>query len=184
MKICSKDKITDHRFVNLISVRYQDRNGADKQWIYATRGKDTCPNAVVIVPYHRETERLVLIREFRVPLGGEQIGFPAGLVDPGESVETAGIRELREETGLEVGRVLRQSPPVYSSSGMTDESISLLYVEAEGEPSTRFNEGSEQIEVLLVSREEVRDLLGDDALVFDVKTWIVLDRFADTGRVS
>jgi ADP-ribose pyrophosphatase len=105
-------------------------------------------------------------------------------LDPGESVEKAGIRELREETGLDVRRVLKESPPVYSSSGMTDESISMLYVEAEGTPSTRFNEGSEQIDVLMRSREEVREMLKDPSYMFDVKTWIVLDRFADTGRVT
>lgn len=184
MKICSIEKITDHKYLNLVSVAYQDRNGADKHWIYATRGQDTNPDAVVIVPYHPDSGTLVLIREFRVPLNGDQIGFPAGLVDPGESVEKAGIRELREETGLDVRRVLKESPPVYSSSGMTDESISMLYVEAEGTPSTRFNEGSEQIDVLMRSREEVREMLKDPSYMFDVKTWIVLDRFADTGRVT
>ncbi|HCY84165.1 MAG TPA: NUDIX hydrolase [Desulfobacteraceae bacterium] len=184
MKICSKEQITNHKFLNLVSVAYQDRNGADKSWIYATRGQDACPDAVVIVPYHPDTGKLVLIREFRVPLNGDQIGFPAGLVDPGESVEAAGIRELHEETGLEVRRVLKESPPVYSSSGMTDESISMLYVEAQGDPTTRFNEGSEQIDVLLRSQEEVLEMLEDKTLMFDVKTWIVLDRFADTGRVT
>ena len=185
MKICSKDRITDHKFLNLVSVRYQDRKGADKQWIYATRGNEKRPDAVVIVPYHRKTDRLVLIREFRVPLGGDQIGFPAGLVDPGESVESAGTRELREETGLKTTRVLKQSPAVFSSSGMTDESICMLYVEAEGEASTALNEGSEQIEVLFVSRKDAREILDDASLMFDVKqTWIVLDRFADTGKVG
>lgn len=184
MKIYSRNILADYGFLNLVGVKYRDRNGADKNWVYATRGKDARPDAVVIVPYHSKAGKLVVIREFRVPLGGDQIGFPAGLVDPGEGVEAAGKRELTEETGLSVTRIIRQSPPVFSSSGMTDESISMLYVECDGDASTALNEGSEQIEVLLLDQDAVRDLLSQTGLMFDVKTWIVLDRFADTGRVT
>jgi len=183
VKIIDSKKITDLPHVNLIRVRYQDKNGRDKAWVYASRGNSGRPDAVVIVPFHEGEEKLVLIREYRVPLQGEQYGFPAGLVDPRETVEDAGKRELMEETGLTVSRVVLQGPPVYSSSGMTDESVSLLYVTCQGRPSTHLNEGSEEIEVLLVSRDEARELLNREHLSFDVKTWIVLERFAATGAV-
>ncbi len=183
MKICSTKKITDLRHLNLISVQYKDRNATDKSWIYATRGNETKPDAVVVVPYHRIYEKLVLIKEFRVPLGGTQYGFPAGLVDKGERIEQAGQRELLEETGLTVTRVLKVSPPIFSSSGMTDESISLLYVECEGEPSTVNNEASEDIEVILLSKEDAGVLLAQTDVDFDVKSWIILDGFAASGRI-
>ncbi len=137
----------------------------------------------MVVPYHRTYEKLVLIKEFRVPLGGTQYGFPAGLVDPGESIEQAGQRELLEETGLTVTRILKLSPPIFSSSGMTDESICLLYVECKGEPSTANNEASEEIEVILLSKENAGVSLTNTDLNFDVKSWIVLDQFAATGRI-
>jgi len=183
VKIIDSKKITDLPHVNLIRVRYQDRNGRDKAWVYASRGNSSRPDAVVVVPFHEKENKLVLIREYRVPLHGVQYGFPAGLVDEGETIEGAGKRELMEETGLTVSKVMLQSPPVYSSSGLTDESISLLYVTCRGNPSTRLNEGSEEIEVLLVSRDDARELLVCDQAVFDVKTWIVLERFAATGGV-
>jgi ADP-ribose pyrophosphatase len=183
MKICKKTTITDHGHLNLVSVDYQDRNGTAKKWIYATRGNSKRPDAVVVVPFHSARKKLVLIREFRVPLEGFQYGFPAGLVDPGEDVETAGKRELFEETGLRATRVLGQSPPVYSSSGMTDENISLVFVECDGLPSNDHNEASEEIEVLMLSVEEADSLLSRADCMFDVKTWIVLERFASTGCV-
>ena len=183
MKLIDSKKITDLPHLNLVRVRYQDRNGQDKVWVYASRGNPDRPDAVVVVPFHEEEKKLVLIREYRVPLQGVQYGFPAGLVDPGEAVADAGKRELMEETGLTVSRVIRQGPAVYSSSGMTDESVSLLYVTCKGTPSTCLNEGSEEIEILLVSRQEAGELLCCDHLNFDVKTWIVLERFAATGAV-
>jgi len=184
-------KITNSRFLNLFSAQYEDRKNNIKEWIFASRSgfdnplKDISdqPNAVVIVPYHTKKEKLVLIKEFRITLGGYQYGFPAGLVDESESIEQAGSRELFEETGLSVARVLKTSPVIYSSSGLTDESVSLFFVECKGEPSNRFNEASEDIEVLFFSKQEAQNILQDQTIKFDVKTWIVLSNFAEQGTL-
>lgn len=183
MNIYKKEKITDYPHLNLIRARYRDRNGTDKSWLYASRQNSARPDAVVIVPLHQQGNKLVIIKEFRVPLGGFQYGFPAGLVDPGESVVQAGRRELYEETGLTVVNVIKQSPGVFSSSGLTDESVSLLYVVCDGAANTGHNQASELIEVKMLSQNQAADFMGRDNVLFDVKTWIVLDRFASTGKV-
>lgn len=183
MKIYRKKKLTDYSHLNLFSVDYRDRNGTDKQWIYASRGSQSRPDAVVVIPFHQAEKKLVLIREFRIPLAGMQYGFPAGLVDAGETVSAAGKRELFEETGLKVTHILKESPPVYSSSGLTDESSSLLFVKCEGSPRLDYNDPSEEIEVVMLSRENAKELLARPNRMFDVKAWIVLERFASTGSV-
>jgi ADP-ribose pyrophosphatase len=191
MKIKNIKKITDLRHLNLFSVSYEDRENSNKQWVFASRSEvsnpiaqeHNLPDAVVIVPYHKFNKKLVLIKEFRVVLGGYQYGFPAGLLDKGESVEEAGKRELFEETGLAVTRVIKKSPSVFSSSGMTDESVCLLYVECDGDASNRFNEASEDIEVIMVAQEKALELLNDNTIKFDVKTWIVLNSFAAGGMI-
>ncbi len=141
------------------------------------------PNAVVIVPFHQDYKKLVMIREFRVPLGDYQYGFPAGLMDKGEEIEETAIRELKEETGLKIVNIVRKSPVIYSSSGMTDESISLVYVTCTGVPSLEWNEDSEDIEVLMISSEDAQNLLNTPEIKFDVKSWIVLSTFARTGII-
>ncbi len=191
MKIKKVNKVTDYKHLNLFEIEYADMVGNDKTWQLATRaiepkcvsGDFKDPDAVVIVPFHIKKDRLVLIKEFRVPLGDYQFGFPAGLVDRGESVEEAGIRELKEETGLIVTKVLKIGPPVFSTSGMTDESISMLYVECEGEPSNEYNESSEDISVVLMSPEDAIELCEDKSKKIDVKTWLVLSIFAEHGHV-
>ncbi len=189
MKIKDLRKVTDFKFLNMYELGYIDMRGNEKSWQFASRNhQPKCitqlysqPDAVVIVPFHTGKQKLVVIEEFRVPLTGYQYGFPAGLVDEGESIEEAGRRELKEETGLNLTRVLKQSPPVFSTSGMTDESVCMLYVECDGEADNKQNESSEDIKVHFLSQDEAHSLLQDQSLKYDVKTWLILSVFAEKG---
>lgn len=192
MKIKNIRKMTDHTHLNLFEKKYEDKTGAEKSWIFASRSPQPdatantnhqIPDAVVVVPFHREKQKLVIIKEFRVPLGTWLYGFPAGLMDPGEKIEDTASRELHEETGLELIKVFKKSPPIYSSSGMTDESVSMVFAQCRGEASCRWNEASEDITVIFLSQDDASRLLKTPELKFDVKTWIVLSTFAETGRI-
>jgi ADP-ribose pyrophosphatase len=184
-------KLTDEKWLNLFEVNYVAKNGDDKSWKIASRqkqpkcitGRYDRPDAVVIVPFHTAKNKMVITREYRVPLNDYEYGFPAGLLEAGESVEKATRRELREETGLTVSRLIRSTPPIYSSAGMSDESVAMVYVECEGEPSSSANTDSELIEVLFISPSEAAGLLSDTALKFDAKAWLEISRFA-AGRRS
>jgi ADP-ribose pyrophosphatase len=184
-------KLTDLPHLNLYRADYEDRHGDPKQWIFASRQDPprlvseewAIPDAVVIVPYHIGRRELVVIEEFRVALGGYQYGFPAGLVDAGETIADTCRRELFEETGLSLGRILRQSPPVLSSSGITDETVSMVFVECDGTPSSAANEGSEDIRVVFVEQRAALAMCRGTDRHMDVKTWIVLSAFAQFGRL-
>jgi ADP-ribose pyrophosphatase len=65
---------------------------------------------------------------------------------------------------------------------MTDESVAMVYVECEGEPSTRANTESELIETLFISPDEALRLLNDSTLKFDAKAWLVIAQFAENNR--
>ena len=187
MKIKGSRKLTAEKWLNLFDVSYIAKTGDEKSWQMASRqnepkcltGSYHRPDAVVIVPFHAVKKKMVITREYRVPLNGYEYGFPAGLIDTGESVEQAARRELMEETGLIVSRFIKASPPIYSSAGMTDESVTMVYVECEGEPSNSANTEFEQIEILLISRREALALLSDASLKFDAKAWLAISQFAE-----
>ena len=191
MKIKDIKKVTNYSHLNMYEITYLDRLQKQKVWQMASRQPEPrCvsydfnkPDAVVIVPFHVGQNRLVVIEEFRVPLGGYQFGFPAGLVDDDETIQEAAKRELFEETGLNATNFLRHSPPVYSTSGISDESVVMVYVECEGEPSRKNNEASEDITTLMVSQAEAVLLCERKGMKIDVKTWLVLTSFIETGRI-
>jgi ADP-ribose pyrophosphatase len=187
LKIKGSRKLTAEKWLNLFEISYIARTGDEKSWQIASRqnepkclsGNYHRPDAVVIVPFHTVRDKMVIIREYRVPLDDYEYGFPAGLVDDGESVEQAARRELMEETGLKVSRFIKISPPIYSSAGMTDESVAMVYVECEGEPSNSANTDSELIEILFISPDEALALLKDTTLKFDAKAWLAISQFAE-----
>ena len=192
MEIKSADKLTNLKWLNMFDVDYVDQDGRHRSWQIASRskapkcitGQFNMPDAVVIVPFHTAENKVVIIKEYRVPLADYEYGFPAGLIDPGETIEQTTRRELQEETGLTVTRFLKISAPVYSSAGMTDESVAMVYVECNGQPSTAGNTSSELIEVQLVSRTQASRMCENPTLKFDVKAWLILVRFSEKGIIE
>ncbi len=189
MKIIDSTVVSKSKFVTLVAVAYEDQRGNRKNWHMVSRverpkcitGRIHRPDAAIIVPFHRQADKLVVIKEFRVPVGGYQYGFPAGLLDPGEDLAAAAGRELHEETGLDLVRVYRQSPAIFSSAGITDESIAVVFAEVEGRPDTRHNEDSEDIEVFMLDRDAVQDLLQRRDIVFGARAWLVMDAYVCLG---
>lgn len=189
MRIIDYKKLTNLKWLNMFNVLYIDKNGDNKIWQVASRAKEPkCvtgsfakPDAVIIVPFHKSKKKLVITKEYRVPLADYEYGFPAGLIDEGETIQEAARRELNEETGLELTRFIKVGPQIFSSAGMTDESISMVYVECDGKPSKDGNEEYEDIEVIFISQKEAVLLCNDSSLKFDAKAWIVLSNFAEFG---
>jgi len=189
MEITGYTKITDKKWLNLFDIEYRDKNNQPKTWEVVSRkafpkcvtGAFDPPDAVVIVPFHIYEKKLVVIREYRVALGGYEYALPAGLIDAGESAETASRRELKEETGLELIEIHKKSPTLYGTAGMTDENFIMVYCDCEGVVSSSGNEGTETIESLLVSREDAKNLLTDRQTKFDVKLWMVLSGYSESG---
>ena len=192
MKIKEAVKLAESKWLNLFDIRWVDKTGNDRSWQMVSResepkyftGQFEPGDAVVVVPFHTGYDKLVITREFRVSLGDYEYGLPAGLIEKGESVEQATMRELTEETGLTVSRFKRISPPVYTTTGISDESVVMVYVECTGEPSSKFNTRSEEIEVILVSSQDAESLCRRKDLKFDAKAWLVMSHFAANGKHS
>lgn len=185
-------RVANLTWLKLFEVEYEHPAGARGKWQFASRkaepvldGSPLVPEAVFIVPLLKTPlgNRLVMTREFRVPLGDYECSFPAGLCDAGESIATTARRELAEETGLALTRIRELSPPVVSTAGMSDESAVIAFVECEGVPHTANAEHSEDIQILIVDFEQMRALPQTGAK-FSAKAWLVLLMFEAVGRLE
>jgi ADP-ribose pyrophosphatase len=191
MEIVRTEKITQERWVNLFARTFR-HNGQEGRWTFASRGDGTPPlaghyDAVVIVPIlrgrGRAKPRLVMLREYRTPIGDYIYAFPAGLAEKGESIESVARRELKEETGLDLVEVKHVSPAIYSSAGMIDESAVMVFVTARAAPGYKAApEASEEFETLLLDHRQVCDLCNSQARI-DGKAWVVLYMYHMLGRL-
>ncbi|MEE9433536.1 MAG: NUDIX hydrolase [Sphingorhabdus sp.] len=96
----------------------------DGKWEYVSRSRGI--KAAVILA--TEDSHVLLVEQYRVPLGKPCIELPAGLIGDeteGEDSLVAAGRELEEETGYRAGR-LESLGEYYSSPGMVSESFTLV----------------------------------------------------------
>lgn len=178
--------------MNLFEVEYEHASGKRGSWQFVSRKSRPVlntnplrPDAVFIVPILKTAggNRLVVTKEFRVPVGDYEHSFPAGLLEDGEDAETAARRELAEETGLELTRILAVSPPAVVSAGLADESVVIAFVECSGQPNTAGADGLEEIEVLILDYDDVCKLRRS-SVKFSAKAWIVLLLFEAIGEIA
>ena len=190
MHIKKIEQITHEKWLNLYAATFE-HHGHTGRWLYASRksqpNTDRTGDAVIIVPILRlpnEPPRLVMVKEYRVPIGDYSFAFPAGLLEEGESIEDTVRRELVEETGMEVIAIKRITQPLYSSSGLTDEAVAMAYVDARPSSQGKANLGaSEDLQVVLLDFAAVCQLCDDTTARIDAKAWLSLYLYQQLGQL-
>lgn len=168
-------KKTDTPYLNFYEMEAIHRDGRSSPYYVASRAKAVSelkavsgknrPDGVILYGVYGENkDKVVLIRQYRYPLGGYVYEFPAGLVEPGEDMLSAGIREMYEETGLTLTPVPCGSygRPFFTTVGMTDESCGMVFGYCSGTPTNVHQEQSEEIQVVIADREECKRILREE----------------------
>ena len=174
-KVGKTKKLSNTPYLNFYEFEAFHRDGSAAPYYVASRAKsvgqlkavtrENKPDGVIVFGVYGENrDKVVLIRQYRYPVGGYVYEFPAGLVDDGEDLLTAGIREMYEETGLSFTPVEAgcRSRPFFTSVGMTDESCGTVFGYCSGEPTSAHEEASEEIQVVLANRAECRRILREE----------------------
>ncbi|HAF41626.1 MAG TPA: NUDIX hydrolase [Sphingobium sp.] len=98
------------------------------KWEYVGRARGIHAAVILAIDEAADGRHVLLVDQYRVPLGRRCIELPAGLVgdhDAGEDASLAAARELEEETGYRPAR-LESLGQFYSSPGMVSESFTLF----------------------------------------------------------
>ena len=130
---------------------------------------------------------VILVEQYRVPLGRSCLELPAGLVgdeNEGETAEMSAARELEEETGYRPAKCTTLGS-FYASPGMVSECFTL--VRAEG--LTRVSEGGgtadENITVHRVPMATIADFIAERraaGVAIDVKLLTLLGPSLFSGQ--
>ena len=177
-KITSVKKQTDNKFLNIYELENVHKSGRKGKYFVASRAKNieslkittgkNKPDGVIIYALSGENkDKVVLIRQYRYPINDYIYEFPAGLVEDGEDYGEAAAREIFEETGMKFTKVnvpQGYEKPFFTTIGMTDESCATVFGYCEGKPSDEHQEDSEEIEVILADRAEVKRILKEEKI--------------------
>ncbi len=112
--------------------------------------------AVAIVPLLANGD-VVLVRQFRQPVGAVLNEIPAGTLDKKESAEECARRELAEETGYAAGTLILMFS-TYLSPGYSNEMLH-TFLARDLSPVSADNDEDEFLEVITVPLSRAVDMI-------------------------
>ena len=128
------------------------------------------PGAAAVVPC-KNSDTVVLIKQFRHAAGGFIYEIPAGKLHPGEDPKMCAARELEEEIGYQPGKLDLLSS-IFTAPGFTDEVIHIY-------KATGLTKGQQQLdrdevlEIVEVSLQEAIEMIRVGS-IRDAKTMVGL----------
>jgi ADP-ribose pyrophosphatase len=134
-------------------------------------------HAVAALVFDTQHQHYVLTRQYRVGAERELLEIAAGMIDEGESAETAVRREMQEELGYDIDQ-LTLIATVWTSPGVSIETVAVYYAEA----SRQTGEGGglaaehEQIEIVRLTHEELLKEPMLDAKTALAVQWVQLHK--------
>ncbi|MFH1063240.1 MAG: NUDIX hydrolase [Candidatus Omnitrophota bacterium] len=162
MKKISEKLVFEGNWLLVKETLHINKHGQEVIW--ETVQRKNVRNIVVIIAQLMPSKRYVLIKQFRPAVNKTVLGFPAGL-NFDNNIENQALKELLEETGY-YGQITQTSPELALSPALTNETVKICHAIINETDPLNINpkqdlEPEEQIEVVLVDSQNVRQFLLD-----------------------
>lgn len=125
-EIIKEERVFDGYFkVDQITVKETAEDGTESEY---NRSKLSRPNAVAVLIFNEDTQKITLVKQFRYPVAEEYpegiLEVVAGKIDGEESPQQAAVREIHEEVGYIVTEDKLAGPfEIFASPGYSTEKI-------------------------------------------------------------
>jgi len=174
VRIIEKKTLWEGKFLRSVIITYIDSSGSVRAWESFERVNSK--GVVAIVPVTDDKE-VLLIRQFRPPMNGYVIEFPAGLNDKGDTLEEAARRELIEETGYSAEKMifLTEGP---MSSGASSEILTVFLAKGLDFKGIGQRDETEDLEVIKIPINEIYqtlDVLRLEGYFVDLKIYGLIE---------
>ena len=168
----------------------------NEPWLTVRKEKCELPNGKLMKAYYTleypawvtafaltKDNKVLFVKQYRHGLGVVSTELPGGVVDAGETVEQAIARELKEETGY-VFDSLEMIGNI-SANPATTNNYMHMFIAKGGEKVAEQNlDETEEIEVLLYSIDEVKELLKNHQIVQALHTATIFYAFEKLGLLQ
>jgi ADP-ribose pyrophosphatase len=152
LPLLSREQIYDGRVLRLERDRVREWNG-----VPGIREVVRHAGSVAVVAIH-DDGRVVLVRQYRHPIGDHLWELPAGLLNPGEDPAFGGRRELEEEAGLSPA-AMELIADFYTTPGFCDERMYVFRATGLSEVPPRPDD-DEDIEVKTCTLSEAQEMIA------------------------
>ncbi len=163
MKIVSSKEVLQNKLFRIVDEIATDSSGFEIHRFIVRH-----PGSAVMMPVD-EKDRVLLVKQFRLPAERDLWELPAGRLDPGESPLQAAKRELREETGLKAKKWIKLVS-FWPSPGYVDEKMN-VFLALDLMQGPQHTMPDERIETRWFSRAEIKNMIRAGK-VQDAKTII------------
>lgn len=181
-KLNSIKKVHQGSYLTYYELNYTNLAGEEKiyEMVSKNRHLDEDPSligknlqAVVLLVLDKTHGKLLISKEYRMGVNDYVYNMGAGLIDEGETPEEAAARELREETGLTLTRVMSVEKPSFGCAPITDDLSTLIICEAEGKIRESDNPNEEIYSRWYTKAEAASLLMSDARLAARLQAFIV-----------
>lgn len=184
MKLRNLVKVKEGKYLKNYELEYENKSGKIKKYeivshsdISSIEALGEKTSGVSIVALWQD--KLLLLKEFRMGVNRHIYNLCAGMIEKGETIEETIARELHEETGLCVEKIIEILPPSYAAVAISDIQTQLAIVKAKGTLSDEFLSDNEDIKAAFYTKDEVKKLLQTEK--FSSRAQVMAYFFSITG---
>lgn len=113
---------------------------------------------VVIIPKLRG--EFLMIEQYRYPVGKRSLEFPAGAIEQNEPIETAAVRELQEESGLQAEKLTKLGF-LYEGNGHENIGFHVYLAEDCREVPVKREASEQDMQIRVLSREKLETIISE-----------------------